>query len=310
LETSRFHTPVLLEEALALLAPVPGGTYVDATLGGGGHARAILERTSPSGRCIGFDVDADALTEASRRLSPAGSRFVAVHANFSALEAELARLSVERIDGILFDLGVSSHQLDEPSRGFSFRSDEPLDMRMDRRRHLDAAQVVNTYDLGDLAGILRRFGEERHAGRVARSIVQHRARHRLTTTGELASVVKQALGRAAGIKSLARVFQAIRIEVNNELESLAGALEQAVRLTRGGGRIVVISYHSLEDRIVKDAFREASRTTRRPATALLPDTPVQPLVRILTRKPVGASPEEVKLNPRARSAKMRAVERL
>lgn len=301
---------MLLEEALALLAPVPGGTFVDATLGGGGHARAILERTSPSGRCIGFDADAEALAEASRRLRPAGERFVAVHANFNALEAELARLSVERIDGILFDLGVSSHQLDEPTRGFSFRFDEPLDMRMDRRQHLDAAQVVNTYDLGELAQILRRFGEERYAGRIARSIVQHRARHRFTTTGDLASVIKRALGKAAGVKSLARVFQAIRIEVNNELESLTEALEQAIQLTRGGGRIVVISYHSLEDRIVKEAFREASRTTRRHATGLLPDTPVRPLVRILTRKPVGASPQEVKRNPRARSAKMRAVERL
>lgn len=284
---------------------------MDATLGGGGHASAILERTSPSGRCIGFDADADALAEASRRLSIAGGRFVAVHANFGTLESELARLSVERIDGILFDLGVSSHQLDEPSRGFSFRSDEPLDMRMDRRQHLDAAQVLNTYDLGELAEILRRFGEERHAGRIARSIVRHRARQRLTTTGELASVVKQTLGRAVGVKSLARVFQAIRIEVNKELENLTRALEQAIRLTRAGGRIVVISYHSLEDRIVKDVFREASRTTRRHATTLLmPDTPIQPLARILTKKPVGASPQEVRLNPRARSAKMRAAERL
>ncbi|MBI4418435.1 MAG: 16S rRNA (cytosine(1402)-N(4))-methyltransferase RsmH [Ignavibacteriales bacterium] len=310
METNRFHTPVLLEESLSLLRPVPGGTYVDATVGGGGHAAAVLDKSLPGGRCIGIDTDREAIAEATTRLASYGNRFVPVLANFGTLDSVLARLSVSEVDGILFDLGVSSHQLDEPSRGFSFRADEPLDMRMDRTQTLHAAEVVNTYTVQELTEVIRRFGEERYAKRVAASIVRSRSKRPLETTGDLASAITQTLGHAAGIKSLARVFQAIRIEVNRELEQLTNGLEHAIRLTRPGGRIVLISYHSLEDRIVKNVFREASRATRPSGTSLLPDVPIRPRVRVLTRKPVEASPFEVRANARARSAKLRAAEKL
>jgi 16S rRNA (cytosine1402-N4)-methyltransferase len=310
LETKRFHTPVLLEESLLFLRPTTGGTYIDATVGGGGHAAAVLDKSLPGGRCIGIDADTEAIAEATTRLASYGNRFIPVLANFGTLDSVLARLSVSDVDGILFDLGVSSHQLDEPSRGFSFRADEPLDMRMDRTQTLHAAEVVNTYTAQELTEVIRRFGEERYAKRIAASIVRSRSKRPLETTGDLASAITQTLGRAAGIKSLARVFQAIRIEVNRELEQLTNGLEHAIRLTRSGGRIVVISYHSLEDRIVKNVFREASRTTRPSGTSLLPDVPIRPRVRVLTRKPVVASPSEVRANARARSAKLRAAEKL
>lgn len=310
METGRFHTPVLLGEALALLAPVPGGTYVDATLGGGGHARAILQQSAPDGRCIGIDADADALNEASRELGGFGTRFLPVHGNFGMLDAILRRCSVREADGILFDLGVSSHQLDEPERGFSFRADEPLDMRMDRTQALNAEQILNTMSADQLASLIRRFGEERQARRIARLLTEERSRRPLRTTGDLAAVVRRAVGPRSAVKSLARVFQAVRIEVNRELDRLAAGLDQSLEVLRPGGRIVVISYHSLEDRIVKDMFREASRSTRPSGTALLPDVAVKPRLRVLTRKPVTASASEERSNPRSRSAKLRAAEKI
>lgn len=310
MESGRYHTPVLLEEALALLAPASGGTFVDATLGGGGHARAILERSAPDGRCIGIDADEDALKEASGQLAEFGARLTAVHGNFGMLADLLRRCSVREVDGILFDLGVSSHQLDEPARGFSFRSDEPLDMRMDRTQTVDAEKILNTMSADELASLIQRFGEERQARRIARFLTEERARRPLKTTGDLAAIVRRAVGPRSATKSLARVFQAIRIEVNRELDHLASGLDQALSVLRPGGRIVVISYHSLEDRIVKDLFREASRSTRPSGTNLLPDVPVRPRLRILTRKPVTPSTSEERSNPRSRSAKLRAAEKV
>lgn len=310
METGRYHTPVLLEEALALLAPASGGTFVDATLGGGGHARAILERSGPDGRCIGIDADADALNEASRHLGGFGNRFMPVHGNFGMLDDVLRRCSVEKADGILFDLGVSSHQLDAPGRGFSFRTDEPLDMRMDRTQALNAEQILNSMSADELASLIRRFGEERQARRIARHLTEERSRRPLRTTGDLADVVRRAVGPRSAVKSLARVFQAVRIEVNRELERLAAGLDQALEVLRPGGRIVVISYHSLEDRIVKDMFREASRSTRPSGTTLLPDVEIQPRLRVLTRKPLTPSTSEERSNPRSRSAKLRAAEKV
>lgn len=305
-----FHTPVLLHEVLSFLAPVPGETIVDATLGGGGHTQAILERLGDNGRCIGIDTDADALVSASERLKQFGGRFVQIHDNFGNLRSVLSQCSVEAIDGILFDLGVSSHQLDDASRGFTFRASDILDMRMDRRQDLHAAQVVNTYGLKELEEIFRNYGEENHARRIASRIVEGRQRSAVVTTGDLASIVESVTGSRFAVKSLARIFQALRIEVNGELDRLRQGLQQALDVVRTGGRIVVISYHSLEDRIVKDCFREAARSVVRSGLKPVPDTPINPRIAILTKKPVEASATELAINPRARSAKLRAAEKL
>lgn len=305
-----YHTPVLLHETLSYLAPLPGKTIVDATLGGGGHAEAILERIGGNGRCFGFDADADALTAARERLKQFGGRFVPVHDNFGNLQTVLSQHSTDAVDGVLFDLGVSSHQLDDPSRGFTFRTDAMLDMRMDRRKDLHAGQVVNTYSLNELEEIFRSYGEEKHARRIASRIVEQRHRTAVETTGDLASIVESVVGVRFAIKSLARVFQALRIEVNRELDQLHQGLQQALRVVRSGGRIVVISYHSLEDRIVKDCFRDAARSILPSGLKPVPDTVIEPAVRILTKKPVEASASEIQRNPRARSAKLRAVEKV
>jgi 16S rRNA (cytosine1402-N4)-methyltransferase len=310
LPTVLFHTPVLLHETLFFLAPRPGGNYVDATLGGGGHANAILGKLGSSGSCLGIDADAEALAAASEHLARFGSRFIPVHGNFSDLRNILSRERISSIAGIVFDLGVSSHQLDDASRGFSFRGDEALDMRMDRRQSLRGSDVVNSYSEETLAEIIRTFGEERFARKIAGRIVAHRTRHVIATTGELAEIVTSAVGDRHAVKSLARVFQAIRIAVNRELEGLTAGLTQTLEALEPGGRIVVISYHSLEDRIVKTFFREASRSVERSPSKLLPDKPVAPKLRVLTAKPVGPGKTEVEQNPRSRSAKLRAAERL
>jgi len=289
---------------------MPGKTIVDATLGGGGHAQAILERMGDSGLCLGIDADSDALASASKRLNQFGSRFVPVHDNFGNLRSVLSQRSVDALDGILFDLGMSSHQLDDPSRGFTFRANDILDMRMDRRQDLDAAQVVNTYGLKELEEIFRTFGEEKHARRIASRIVERRQRSAVKSTGEIASVVESVVGTRFAVKSLARVFQALRIEVNRELDRLQEGLRQALDVIRIGGRIVVISYHSLEDRIVKDCFRDAARSVVPSGLKPVPDRLVKPRARILTKKPVEPSAAEIRMNPRARSAKLRAAEKL
>lgn len=305
-----FHTPVLLHETLSYLAPLPGNTIVDATLGGGGHAQAILERIGENGRCFGIDADTDALTAASARLKQFGARFVPVHDNFGNLRTVLSQYSTNVVDGVLFDLGVSSHQLDDPSRGFTFRVDDTLDMRMDRRKDLHAGQVLNTYGLKELEEIFRTYGEERHARRIATRIVEQRQRSPVETTGDLGSIIEAVVGGRFAVKSLARVFQALRIEVNGELDQLRAGLRQALEVVRNGGRIVVISYHSLEDRIVKDFFRDAARSVVPSGLKPVPDTIIKPAVKILTKKPVEASEAELQRNPRARSAKLRAVEKV
>lgn len=289
---------------------MPGETIVDATLGGGGHTQAILEKLGDNGRCIGIDADVDALVSASERLKQFGGRFVQIHDNFGNLRSVLSQCSVEAIDGILFDLGVSSHQLDDASRGFTFRASDTLDMRMDRRQDLHAAQVVNTYAVKELEEIFRNYGEEKLAKRIASRIVERRQRIAVETTGDLASIVESVTGSRFAVKSLARIFQALRIEVNGELDRLRQGLQQALDVVRTGGRIVVISYHSLEDRIVKDCFREAARSVVRSGLKPVPDTPINPRIAILTKKPVEASATELGMNPRARSAKLRAAEKL
>ena len=285
----------------------PGGTYVDATLGWGGHGLEILRRSAPDGLLIGFDRDPQALAAAERALADQAGRVRLVRDNFSGLAAHLSD-AAGRIDGFLFDLGVSSPQIDRAGRGFSFMADGPLDMRMGETA-LTAATVVNQYSPGRLAGIFRQYGEEREAGRIARAIARHRDDTPITTTGQLAGIVR-ATRPAMPAKTLARIFQAIRIEVNDELNSLALALEQAHGLLVCRGRIVVISYHSLEDRIVKEFFK--GKTI---ACTCLPDLPVcacghgAGTLKVLTPKPVVPDEIEQRDNPRSRSAKLRAAER-
>ena len=277
------HTSVLATEALDALAIVPDGSYVDATFGAGGHTRLILERLGPQGRVIAFDADPLAAT-----LAPDDPRLTLIHANFRALSDELTARRISAVDGVLYDLGVSSMQLDDPARGFSFRSDAPLDMRLDPTHGETAADYIVSHDEVDLADAIFRYGEERNSRRIARTLKAKLPR----TTGELAALVAASVhvsGRRERIHPATKTFQALRIAVNDELGALRASLDAAANLVRPAGRIAVISFHSLEDRIVKLFFREDAR------------------VHPLTRKPIVPSVEEVLSNPRARSAKLRAA---
>jgi 16S rRNA (cytosine1402-N4)-methyltransferase len=302
-----YHEPVLCREAVEGLLTDPGGAYVDGTVGGGGHAEAILRRLASSGVLYCFDADADAIAAARLRLHAFGDRARFVHANFRTLGAELRARSVRSIQGIILDLGLSSHQIDEPSRGFSYRSNAELDMRFDQRSGLTAAEIVNTYDTQSLGTVLYEFGEERASRRIARAIV---ARRPIRTSGELAEAVGAVCPARFLTKTLARVFQALRIEVNRELEALETVLEEATGLLAPGGRMAVIAYHSLEDRMVKGFFRTASGVRPDEDRLGLPLTAPEPLLRVLTRRPVRPQEEESRRNPRARSARLRIAERL
>ena len=304
---SSYHDPVLLHEALDFLLTDASQVYVDGTLGGGGHAEAICRRLAGAGRLVCFDMDEDAIRSARGRLESFRDRVTFVHSNFVGLSAELRALRIDAIAGLLLDLGVSSYQLDAPSRGFSFRTDEPLDMRMDRRGATTAGTLVNNSDEKTLGELIRTFGEERNYKRIARRIVAARP---ITTTGGLASAVEEASGQRFLAKTLARVFQAIRIEVNGELRNLERVLDEAMAVLMPGGRLVVVSYHSLEDRMVKDFFRREAAASVPSGHKYVPDTVRVPRLRILTKKPVGPSAGEVAGNPRAQSAKLRAAERL
>lgn len=297
---------------MRLLAPRAGARYVDATVNGGGHAAGIMERSSPDGELLGLDADPDAIARARERLAGFGTRVHLVHANFRAL-AEVARAEgFDSVAGVLFDLGLSSDTLERSGRGFSFRRDEPLDMRYDPTTGITAAELLARSSERELRHLLRTYGEEPAAARIARAIVEARARTPLRTTGQLVAVIEGALGPARRrIHAATRTFQALRIAVNDELGSLQVALEQAVSLLARGGRLVVIAFHSLEDRLVKQFLRnESSSVCRCP-----PQLPVcvcgrAPRLAVLTRKPVVPTPAEVAANPRARSAKLRAAERL
>lgn len=305
------HVPVLLEEAVRLLQPERGGLVVDCTVGLGGHARALLE-VSPSLRLIGIDRDPQALVEAEVRLRPFAARVRLLEGNFADLEALLHREGVETVRGILADLGVSSLQLERAERGFSFRREGPLDMRMGPGR-LTAGMIVNEYSETDLERVLREFGEEPQARRIARAVVRRRQEKAIETTTELSHLVEKAKGgrgrgRGGRVDPATRVFQALRIEVNRELLGLEALLDQAVRLLERGGRLVVISYHSLEDRIVKNTLRDLARgevdeITGRPRSE-------SRVIEVLTKKPIRPSEEEVAANPRSRSARLRAAGRL
>ena len=303
------HHPVMADEIVAAFAGVPAGYVLDATLGGAGHARALLD-AHPQLRILGLDRDGDALAVAASRLAVYGDRVATAHLRFDHLEQAMEALSIPSLSGALFDLGVSSPQLDRADRGFSYRSDAPLDMRMDRSEEWTAADIVNGYDEGRLADVLRRHGDERFASRIARAIVAARP---IETTSQLAEVVVAAIPAAArrtGGHPAKRSFQAIRIELNRELEVLPDALDRAIERTAVGGRVAVLSYHSGEDRIVKERFREAETggCTCPPELPCVCDA-VQ-IVRLVRRVPRTPSAAEQERNPRARSARLRVVERI
>ena len=306
------HVPVMLSEVVDILRPRPGKVFVDATVGEGGHALALLEEMGGKGCLIALDRDEEALDIARERLGPYAKSTLLVHAEFSRLEEVLERAGVEAPHGVLFDLGVSSLQLEEAERGFSYRREARLDMRMDRGQELDAWKVVNRYEEGELARIIRAYGEERWASRIARNIALARKRAPIDTTDRLAEIVRDSIPAAArrrGGHPARRTFQALRMEVNGEMRNLETALPQAARVLRGGGRMVVISYHSLEDRMVKRFLAEHG--TRCPCDPILEGcgcgAPGE--LRILTPRPLAPSQREVSENPRSRSAKLRAAEK-
>jgi 16S rRNA (cytosine1402-N4)-methyltransferase len=305
------HEPVLAGPVVELLLPAleHGGVVVDATFGRGGHARRILE-AAPAAELVGIDRDPEALESAHADLAPYEERLRLVRADFQELPAVLERLGHEAVRGVLFDLGVSSPQLDEAGRGFSFRNDGPLDMRMDPAQPLSAHSVVNEYPERDLARVIRTFGEERFAGRIARAIVAARP---VTRTAELAEIVKTAIPaatRRTGGHPARRTFQALRIEVNGELQSLERALPESLDALEPGGRVVAIAYHSLEDRIVKRTLVEAANGCTCPPGFPVCACGAQATVRILTRRPVKPPQDEIERNPRAQSARLRAAQRL
>ena len=307
------HIPVLFDEIMENMAPKPGEFFVDCTLGGGGHSKGFLERTGPDGLLIGIDQDSDALVVARQNLRPYDGRIMLVHSNYSNLDQILQDYAPEGVDGILFDIGVSSHQLDEAERGFSYMQDAPLDMRMDQTQSLDAWQVVNTYGEEDLQRILKDYGEERWAKRIAKFLVEFRSKKPIDTTGELVDIIKRAIPKGAreeGSHPAKRTFQAIRIEVNNELGVLNRTIQVAANHLKKGGRLGIISFHSLEDRIVKEQFRYLASDCICPPELPICQCDKVSEVKILTRKPVTASPEELARNSRAKSAKFRAVEKI
>jgi 16S rRNA (cytosine1402-N4)-methyltransferase len=313
-EMKEGHLPVLVEEVMSTLAPAPGSLQIDATVGGGGHTERILEATDPDGRLLGLDADGAAIARVGQRLARFGDRLVLRQANFRELSAVAPKAGFSAVDGCLFDLGLSSFQLADTGRGFSFRADGALDMRFDASRGVPASELIATLDTAELTALFRRYGEEPFAPRIARAIVEARRTAPVSTAEELAAVVERVAPRAPRgrrpIHPATRVFQALRIAVNEELEALAEGLAAAVELLRPGGRLVVLSYHSLEDRIVKRFFQAERRGCVCP-----PELPVcvcgrNPRLRLVTRPSLTPSTDEIAANPRARSARLRAAERI
>jgi len=305
------HRPVMLDEAVDLLAVRKGGLYLDCTLGGGGHAREVVRRAGPGGRLIGLDRDAGAIARAAENLKEVSGQVTLVNSDYQYLDEVLNELGIRGVDGILFDLGVSTWQVLDPERGFSFSHDAPLDMRMDRRAATTAADLVNNLNERELVGLIQRYGEERWARRIASFIAVARARRPVTTTGQLVEIIKAAIPAAArrtGPHPARRTFQALRIAVNDELAGLERGLELGIRMLVPGGRIAVISFHSLEDRIVKNTFRTWALPRNRVPDGWAPA--VGAGLRILTKKPLRPGAAEVEQNPRARSASLRAAEKL
>ena len=307
------HRSVLLDECLEGLAIRPDGIYVDGTAGGAGHSREIAARLGEGGRLIAVDQDEAAVAVATERLSVFGDRATVVRNNFCNLDEVCASLGIENIDGLLLDLGVSSYQLDTAERGFSYQADAPLDMRMDNRNPLTARTIVNEYPESEIRRILFEYGEERFSSRIASNIIKAREIAPIETTGELVEIIKRSLPAASkdgGHHPAKRSFQALRIEVNAELDVIAPAIKSAIRLLRPGGRVAIITFHSLEDRLVKQCFAELASGCTCPK-----DFPVcvcgkKPMIRVVNKKPILPSAKELEQNPRSRSAKLRVAEKL
>ncbi len=304
------HVPVLLKGTLELLVANPAGIYIDGTLGRGGHATEVLKCLLPEGRLIGLDRDADAIEQTAETLAAFEDRALRIHGNFSDMKELCERVGVTSVDGVLLDLGVSSPQLDVAERGFSFGKDGPLDMRMDQTQGRSAADWVNDEDAETLADVIYRYGEERKSRRIARAIVDAREAGRIERTLEFAAIVEKAVGGRRGPTHPAtKTFQALRMAVNAELENLEIGLESGLSMLREGGRMAVITFHSLEDRIVKNCFKR--HTVKRESLQQGGERLIfeEPAVRLINRKPLTATTNEIKNNPRARSAKLRVVER-
>lgn len=307
------HIPVLLSETLEYLSPRPGGAYIDGTLGGAGHSLEIVKRIIPGGALLGIDQDCNAIEAAARRLEAYKDNVVIVRDNFRNIKTIALQKGFKEADGILLDIGVSSHQLDEEERGFSYMNNGPLDMRMNKDSKFDASDIVNSSSEQELIRILRDYGEEKWAVRIARFIVEERRNGRIDTTFKLVDIIKKAIPAAAsrsGGHPAKRTFQALRIAVNDELQALEEAVTNAAEILKPGGRLVVITFHSLEDRIVKRIFNKMEKPCTCP-----PQLPVcacgkEPLLKVLTKKPVTAGAEELKTNTRSKSAKLRAAERV
>ena len=300
-----------MPEVIELLSPGPGKRYLDGTLGGGGHSERILINSSPDGQVLGLDRDDEALGAARERLRRFDKRLIARQASFAEAFDILGEIGWQHVDGAILDLGISSHQIDSLERGFSFRSDAALDMRMDRRQSIDAREIVNSYAAEDLARIFREYGEEPQARRLARAIVEQRRSRPLQSTGELARLIERIKGRGRREHHPAtQVFQALRIAVNQELDHLRRFLESGYETLLPKGRMAIISFHSLEDRRVKTAFRKWSRACLCPPRALRCQCGWSQKVKLLTKRPIVPSAGEIQANPRARSAKLRAVERI
>lgn len=306
------HVSVLLDECIEALNIKKDGIYVDCTLGGAGHSSEIIKRLSNKGRLIGIDQDKNAL-EASRKRLEHYNNITYVHNNFYNIKSVLEELNIEKVDGILMDLGVSSHQLDEGERGFSYMKDAPLDMRMNRESSFTAFNVVNSYSEEELTRVIREYGEEKFARRIAKFIIDRRSTKAIDTTYELVEIIKAAIpakARREGPHPAKRTFQAIRIEVNNELGILDRAIEDGVAKLNEGGRIAVITFHSLEDRIIKNKFKQLENPCTCPKEFPICVCGKEQTIKIITRKPIEPSDTEVEENPRSRSAKLRVAERI
>lgn len=307
------HKSVLPEETIDNLNIRPGGIYVDGTLGGGGHSYRILKKLNGDGRLIGVDQDADAICAATERLKEFGDMVTIVRDNYHNISSVLTNLGINGVDGILLDLGVSSFQLDTIERGFSYRADAPLDMRMDKRNEITAEDIVNDYEEMELYRIIKEYGEDRFAKNIAKHIVEARNKQRITSTGQLSDIIKSAIPmkvRASGGHPAKKTFQAIRIELNRELDVLTDSIDMMIDLLNDGGRLCIITFHSLEDRIVKNGFRKNENPCTCP-----PDFPVcvcgkKSKGKVITRKPIVPSEEELKDNKRAKSSKLRVFERI
>ena len=307
------HVPVMRDAAVGLLGCRSGGRYVDGTVGGGGYAEAILSACAPDGRRLALDWDAEAVERVRFAYAGYGDRFRAINASFADLDEVMAGIGWETVDGIVVDLGVSSYQLDDPERGFGFMRNGPLDMRMDRSLSVTAADLVNTLGEMELANLIYALGEERHSRKIARAVAAQRREKPFTQTGELAEVVKRAVPHSRDffrIHPATRTFQALRLAVNRELETIERFLDVVPELLAPGGRLSVVAFHSLEDRLVKRRFRDWARPCRCPERAIRCECGGEPLMKLLTRKAMKPGEEEVEQNPRARSARLRGVEKV